>query len=154
MKIPSDVLIAAQKADKAYGIPASISLAQWAIESGWGKHDLGVHNYFGMKAPCGKDGKPLVPFVMLRTREQDRHGHNYYIDAPFRKFESVEEAFDEHAKLLLRPIYAKARMVLPDVDKFADALTGLYATDLGYGKALKAVMHGGNFYQYDQRRNV
>lgn len=150
-KIAPEIIAAAQASHKLYKIPASVSLAQFAIESGWGKHDLGCFNYFGMKAPCDAHNTPLTPFVTLRTREQDRHGQNYYIDAPFRKFASPEEAFDEHAKLLATAsVYAKARAKLPDPDAFADALTGVYATDLGYGKALKAVMHGSNLLQYDE----
>ncbi len=149
--IPAEIVAAAQSGQRKYNIPASVSLAQYAIESGWGKHDLGCFNYFGMKAPCDADHKPLVPFVILKTREQDRHGNDYYIEAPFRKFASPEEAFDEHARLLgTKPVYAAARAKLPDPDAFADALTGVYATDLGYGKALKAVMHGSNLTQYDK----
>jgi len=142
--IPPDIIAAAREAQRKWKIPASISLAQWAVESGWGKHmPPGSNNPFGMKA------RPGDPFVTVRTREQDHQGHDYFIQAAFRKFNSIAEAFDAHGALLNKPVYAKAREALPDPDKFADALTGVYATDRGYGKALKAVMHGANLYQYD-----
>ena len=141
---------AAQASQRTWHIPASITLAQWALESGWGKHDLGCFNYFGMKAPCDAQGNPLTPHVDVKTREVDRNGHDYYIIAPFRRFSSVGEAFDEHAKLLAtKGAYEAARAKLPDPDAFADALTGVYATDPTYGKSLKAIMHGSNLYQYD-----
>ena len=148
--IAHNIIAAAQGAQRQHHIPASISLAQFAIESGWGKHDLGCFNYFGMKAPCGRDGRPTVPFVVKRTREQHANGEDYYIEAYFRHFDNPEQAFDEHAKLLANALcYEKARNKLPDVDAFADALTGIYATDLGYGRALKAVIHGSKLTQYD-----
>jgi len=145
MTPPPDIIEAARAAQRKWKIPASISLAQWAVESGWGKHmPPGSNNPFGMKA------RPGDPSVTVRTREQDRNGHDYFIEAAFRKFGSIAEAFDAHGALLNKPVYAKAREALPDPDKFADALTGVYATDRGYGKALKAVMHGSNFYQYNE----
>ena len=147
-----EIIAAAQASQRKWRIPASISLAQWAVESGWGKHDLGCYNFFGMKAPCDAKGDPIGPHVMLKTREVDKHGHDYYILAPFRKFASAQEAFDKHAELLAtKPVYARAKAKLPDVDAFADALTGVYATDSNYGRTLKAVMHGSNLYQYDVR---
>ena len=144
MKPPASIIAAARAAQKKHGIPASISLAQWAVESGWGQHmPPGSANPFGMKA------RPGDPSVTVRTREQDHHGHDYWIEAPFRVFPSVEAAFDAHAALLCKPVYAKARACLPNPDLFADALTGVYATDRGYGKALRAVMRGANLYRYD-----
>jgi len=141
---PPEIVAAACEAQRKWKIPASISLAQWALESGWGRHmPPGSNNPFGMKA------RPGDPFVTVRTREQDRDGHDYFIEAAFRKFGSIAEAFDAHGALLNKPAYARARAALPDPDRFADALTGVYASDKRYGKALRAVMHGSNFYQYD-----
>ena len=147
MTTPSANVIAAARAAQAkHGIPASVSIAQWALESGWGKHDLGAFNYFGMKCRVGHDD----PFVMMRTRECDSHGKSFFIDAKFRKFSCIDEAFDAHAALLAdAPVYARARAKLPDPNAFADALTGVYATDPKYGTLLKSIMHGSSLQQYD-----
>jgi len=145
--IAPDIIAAAIASQAKWGIPASVSLAQWAVESGRGQHmPPGSNNPFGIKALAGQ------PMVTVRTREVDRRGREYFINAPFRKFTTIAEAFDEHGRLLAtgKP-YAKARLKLPDADAFADALTGVYATDPNYGKLLKSVMRGGNFYQYDRR---
>lgn len=144
MKPPVEVIAAARAAQAKHNVPASISIAQWAVESGWGQHmPPGSNNPFGMKA------RPGDRAVTVRTREQDHHGHDYFIEAAFRVFPSVAAAFDAHAELLCQPVYAKARACLPNPDLFAQALTGVYATDRGYGRALVAVMHGANLYQYD-----
>lgn len=147
--IDPSVIAAAQREAARTKIPASFQLAQFALESGWGVHDLGCFNYFGMKAPCDATGKPLVPFVMERTREQHRDGSIYFIDAPFRSFTSADEAFAAHADLLLRPIYAPAVAKLPDLDAFIDAVAPIYATGLAYAKSIKAIIAGSNLAQYD-----
>lgn len=148
---PANIIAAAQASQKKWRIPASISIAQWALESGWGKYDLGVYNYFGMKAPVDASGKPTVPFVTKRTREVNSKGQAYFIDAPFRAFTSPADAFDAHGKLLATAkVYAGPREKLPDANAFADALTGIYATDPTYGTQLKAIMRGSNLYQYDK----
>lgn len=143
-RISSEILKAAIASQAKWGIPASISLAQWALESGWGKHmPPGSNNPFGIKA------RPGEPTVVANTREvidgQDRHE-----DAGFRAFASIAEAFDRHGELLAnRAPYAAARAKLPDPDAFADALTGVYATDPNYGKVLKQIMRGSELYQYN-----
>ena len=142
--IPPEIIAAAKAAQAKWSIPASISIAQWAVESGRGQHmPPGSLNPFGYKAVAGQ------PSVMVRTHEYI-HGRYVSILAPFRKFASLAEAFDEHGRLLAtaQP-YAAARAKLPNADAFADALTGVYATDPHYGATLKSVMRGGNLYQYD-----
>lgn len=42
---------AAQQAGARY---PELVAAQWALESGWGKHTSGTHNYFGLKGPGTK----------------------------------------------------------------------------------------------------
>lgn len=145
-KIPDDIAKAACASQRKWGIPASVTLAQWAVESGWGKHCPG-NNPFGMKPRAGKGD----PFQMLMTREWSKARGNYYVPQPFRTFPSIADAFDAHAELLATaPCYAKARACLPDAQGFVDALTGVYATDPHYGETLCAVMGGSaNLYAYN-----
>ncbi|MGY2732392.1 glycoside hydrolase family 73 protein [Sphingomonas sp. UYP23] len=140
-----DVVAAAQASEKKYGIPASVTLAQFGLESSYGRRmPPGSNNPFGIKAKAGE------PFVASRTREEDRNGNSYWVNARFRKFDSLAEAFDAHARLLAtaRP-YAAARRKLPDTDAFADALTGTYATDHLYGSKLRGIIHGQGFDRFD-----
>ena len=68
-KIDRDVIEAAQASERKHGIPASVSLAQFALESAWGKKmPPDSHNPFGIKAVQGQ------PAVTVRTREVDRAG--------------------------------------------------------------------------------
>jgi Mannosyl-glycoprotein endo-beta-N-acetylglucosaminidase len=141
---PPDVIAAAQASHNSWKIPASVTLAQWALESNWGKAmPAGSNNPFGIKAAAGQ------PYVEATTREVI-HGQSIMVVARFRRFASVNEAIDLHGQLLAtaRP-YAHARTLANDPDAFADSLTGVYATDPNYGSVLKRIMKSHNLYQYD-----
>lgn len=144
--IPGDIIAAAKASQAKWGIPASITIAQWAVESGYGRHmpgGLASNNPFGIKATAGH------PSVVANTREVI-NGHSVFQNLGFRVFASLTEAFDEHGKLLATSRYYKnARSKLPDADAFADALTGVYATDPHYGQVLKSTMRSQNLYQYN-----
>lgn len=142
--VGNGIVGAAEAAEMKRGVPASIQLGQFGLESGWGQHmPSGSNNPFGIKA------RPGEPFVLARTREVDPHGRSYHTMAKFRKFVSLAEAFDEHARLLQegKP-YARARSA-KSVDEYADALTGVYATDPRYGRNLKSVIHGRDLTRFD-----
>ena len=53
MNIPANIIAAAQAAQTQYRVPASVSVAQWAFESGWGAHAPG-NNPFGIKTTAAK----------------------------------------------------------------------------------------------------
>lgn len=147
MIVSNEIYKAAQAEQKRTGIPASLQIAQYALESGWGQHmPPGSNNPFGMKTRAGKND----PFVGVATKEWSRIRGYYNVIQNFRKFDSIADAFTAHADLLMQPVYSKARAKLPDVDAFADALTGVYATDPNYGTSLKSVIHGSNLTQYDK----
>ena len=141
---PENVSRAARASQLKWGIPASVTLAQWALESAWGSRmPPGSNNPFGIKARRGD------PSVSSGT-EEVINNQRIRIKAGFRKFASIDDAFDHHGKLLAtgRP-YTRARTKLPDPDAFADALTGVYATDPKYGTKLKSLMNANNFYRFN-----
>lgn len=144
--VPPDVASAAQAAERKWKIPGSVSLAQWAIESGWGAHSPG-NNPFGMKPRAGKND----PQQMLMTTEWSKDRGYYKVPQPFRVFASIAAAFDAHAELLATaPIYAAARALLPKVKAFVEALAPHYATDPLYASKIEAVMGGSaNLYAYN-----
>jgi hypothetical protein len=141
---PSDVIAAAKASHQTWNIPASVTLAQWALESNWGRAmPSGSNNPFGIKAAAGQ------PYVEAHTREVI-NGKSITVVARFRKFASINDAFDQHGQLLATASpYAHARTLVDKPDAFADALTGVYATDPNYGTSLKRIMKSHNLYQYD-----
>src|SRR6185437_6029538 len=128
-----------------YGIPAAVTIAQAIDESGWGRSVLATadHNLFGIKGagPAGRD--------MLPTRE---HENGVWVTrtAPFRVYHNVAESIEDHGRLLATdPAYRHAMASRGRPDAFATALTGVYATDPGYGSNLIALMRLYNLYRYD-----
>ncbi len=144
-KVPPDVATAAQASQQRWKVPASITLAQWAVESAWGASmPPDSNNPFGIKALAGQPG------VESGTREV-LGGQDLLTTARFRKFETLAEAFDIHGRLLATSrVYASAMAQIANPDAFADALTGTYATDPKYGYTLKWVMHNYGFDQFNQ----
>lgn len=148
-KIDQKFIEAAQASQAAYGVPASVALAQFALESGWGKHDLGANNYFGIK--YGKLVK-CDGFVTLKTREVIK-GKSVYVMAKFAKFNSPTGSFLEHGRFLAEhPHLSRAMKHKDDPFKFIAALqegSVKYATDPEYVQKLTRIINGSNLTQYD-----
>jgi hypothetical protein len=144
--VPRDVIDGAVASFLRWSVPVSVTIAQWVVESAWGAAmPPGSNNPFGMKAAAGQDA------VESMTREVV-NGESVQVSARFRKFGSLAEAFDQHGKLLATASsYARAMQLGQDPEAFADALTGVYATDPQYGFRLKWVMANYGFRRYDQQ---
>lgn len=145
-KFAPSVISAAQRAQHELAVPASVSLAQFAIESAYGtKMPAGSNNPFGIKAVAGQ------PSVVARTREVVR-GQSIFINAPFRKFADFNEAFEAHAHLLATaPVYAPA-MTAWKAGHYEDGIrlmAAKYATAPDYATLLLSVIHSQNLQQYD-----
>lgn len=90
------------------GVLASVTLAQFILESGYGKSSLTTeaNNCFGMKASLSGnkwagsawDGKSICTKV---TKEHNPDGSTYTITANFRKYDSVEDSIADHSAYLL-----------------------------------------------------
>ncbi|HDR8932813.1 glycoside hydrolase family 73 protein [Burkholderia vietnamiensis] len=140
MGIPQDLarkagpvaVSAALQTQQKYGVPAAVTLAQYGLESGFGKQmPLGSNNPFGIHARAGQD------FVM--GYDWDASGNR--VPTKFAKYASIAEAFEAHGKLLATGrAYTEARKHQDDPMAYAAALTGTYATDPRYGAKLQAMM--------------
>jgi flagellum-specific peptidoglycan hydrolase FlgJ len=141
----SEVAPGAVAAQREYGVPAAVTIAQAIDESGWGQSQLAAqyNNLFGIKGtgPAGS--------VMLPTQEFE-NGQYVNITAPFRVYASVAQSIADHALLLASgSSYQQAMADRQSPDAFADDLTGVYATDPSYGATLISIMHAYNLYRFD-----
>jgi flagellum-specific peptidoglycan hydrolase FlgJ len=132
-------------AQRRYGIPAAVTIAQAIDESGWGQSALAAqdHNLFGIKGsgPAGTD--------VYSTSEYE-NGQWVTVDAGFRVYHNIAESIADHSELLATGAAYQRAMADRDVpDAFANDLTGVYATDPNYGTNLIALMRLYNLYQYD-----
>ena len=141
--VPSEVVSAAQAAQKKWKIPTSVQIAQWALESGWGEHQPGF-NCFGIKALPGHDTQTFATHEVV-------HGHLIACTQTFARFTDLAEAFECHAALIATaPVYAAAMRTLPSLQQFVSGMAPHYATDPQYGAKIMAVIKGSNLTQYDK----
>jgi len=121
-------------------IPASITLAQGLLESGAGRSDLAIraNNHFGIKVGMGWTG----PYVV---KSDDNPNDK------FRKYNSVEESFEDHAQFLMKPRYASLFQLSPtDYKGWAHGLKQCgYATSPTYAQQLITIIENYGLHQYD-----
>lgn len=92
---------------KKSGVLASVSMAQFILESGWGKSGLTqkANNCFGMKKSLSGntwpgstwDGKSVIS---MKTGEETEDGKAYTITAEFRKYACIEDSIADHSAYL------------------------------------------------------
>lgn len=136
----------AVEADRRYGVPASVTIAQAILESGWGKSGLAArdNNLFGIK------GRGPAGSAYYKTKEWV-NGRYITITAAFRKYNSKAESMVDHGKLLATSRYYEAAMaVRNNARAFAQKLQGVYATSPTYAKNLINIMNQYNLYAYDR----
>ncbi|QSB06600.1 sporangiospore maturation cell wall hydrolase GsmA [Natronoglycomyces albus] len=145
---------AAQESMEATGVPASVTLAQAILETGWGSGALGRedHNIFGMKCFDDNPGNFAIGCRDYATFECTPSGECVDADEPFRAYESAKDSFRDHGALLSGwSHYADAMAVADDADAFARAIHEAgYATDPEYSNKLIALMENYDLYQYDE----
>lgn len=134
---------------KKSGVLASVSLAQFILESGWGKSGLTqkANNCFGMKKNLSGntwpgstwDGKSVIS---MQTGEETDDGKPYTITAEFRKYSCIEDSIADHSAYLTGAKDGdKLRYEgLKGCNKYKTAAqiikNGGYATSTSYVKAL------------------
>ena len=147
---------------KKSGILASVSMAQFILESGYGKSELGQNgnNMFGMKKSLSGntwtgstwDGTSVYT---KKTQEQNADGSYETITADFRKYPCVEDSVADHSAYLLgakngRSLRYKGIKGMTDYKKVAQLIKdGGYATSLTYVDKLCSIIEKWNLTQYD-----
>lgn len=147
----------AKQTEEKTEIKASFTLAQAALETGWGKSVPG-NMFFGVKA---KKSTPESRRQLLTTSEilkDDKQGYRfpkvisikkradgrylYRVKDWFRKYDTPEECFTDHAKFFYEnKRYAKALEVKHDPYLFADEVAKAgYATATSYASTLKKII--------------
>lgn len=126
-------------------IPASFTIAEGALESGWGVHAPGM-NLFGVKADASWHG----PVTTLRTREVV-HGQSVIEVAKFRAYDAWLGSIQDHAAFLLNnPRYKPAFAHAGDAEAFTHVIAAAgYATDPRYAEEIIGLMHTHDLAQFD-----
>lgn len=131
---------------KQTGVPAAVTMAQAALETGYGRSTIGdAKNLFGIKGtgPAGS--------ISSATTE-NINGSNVGITDGFRKYNNWVESIVDHDKLLsTKSRYAGAMAVKNDPEAFAREIHRAgYATDPEYSNKLIRIMRDNNLTQIAQ----
>ena len=136
---------AAIEEQKRYGIPASVTLAQMAVESGFGRSSLARedNNYFGIKVSSSwlKAGKPWS--YHSDDRKDDR----------FCRFTSALDSMEYHSKILMNNRYRSCRQYA-STDHYnwiKGIKSGGYATDPNYVSTIEGVIKRYGLDKYDRQ---
>jgi hypothetical protein len=152
---------------KKTGVLACVSMAQFILESGYGKSDLAqnANNVFGMKCSLSGntwsgstwDGKSKYT---KQTKEQNADGSYETITADFRKYPCVEDSIADHSAYLLgakngSKLRYDGLKGCTDYKKAAQIIkNGGYATSLTYVEKLCSIIERWNLTQYDVKENA
>jgi LysM repeat protein len=126
---------------KAYGIPASITLAQGLLESGAGKSRLATeaNNHFGIKCRSDWKGERIY-------HDDDALGEC------FRKYKSAKDSYEDHSLFLVSGKRYESLFSLGSTN-YKEWATGLqnagYATDKNYAQRLIKIIEDYELYLYD-----
>lgn len=147
---------------KKSGILASVSQAQFILESGYGKSELAqnANNCFGMKKSLSGntwsgsvwDGKSVYK---KQTKEQNVDGSYETITADFRKYACVEDSIADHSAYLIGAMNGSKKRYegiagMADYKKVVKLIKdGGYATSLTYVEKLCSIIEKWNLTQYD-----
>lgn len=143
----------ARKSASDTRVPASVTVAQAILESGWGRSWLTRqdHSYFGMKC-FGDPGRIAIGCSNYATSECDKKKGCYATRAAFRAYRSLKESFADHGKQLATlPRYATAMRYTSDPDRFVREIHKAgYATSPTYAENLLKLMRQYDLYRYDR----
>jgi len=140
----------AENAQIKYGVPASITLAQAALESAWGESTLtkSGKNFFGIKADASWTGAKTTMGTI-----ENIGGVNQTQKANFRIYANAQDGFNDHAKFLVdNKRYASLfKLPVTDYQNWAIGLSKAgYATDPDYSGKLIRLINKWQLMEYDQ----
>ena len=152
---------------KKSGVLASVSMAQFILESGWGKSGLTqkANNCFGMKKSLSGntwpnsawDGKSVVS---MQTGEETEDGKAYTITAEFRKYACIEDSIADHSAYLTGAKDGNKLRYdgLKGCKKYKAAAqiikNGGYATSTSYVKALCDIIKEYSLTDYEVKKKT
>lgn len=149
--------------EKQTGILACVSMAQFILESGYGKTTklaLESNNCFGMKANLSNNrwgGSTWDGMIICRvaTKEQDKNGREYTIMADFRAYPCIEDSVGDHSAYLIGAMNGDRRRYsgIQGEKDYKTAIhiikAGGYATDVKYEQKICNIIERWNLTAYD-----
>ncbi|RKY23212.1 MAG: hypothetical protein DRP79_09575 [Planctomycetota bacterium] len=137
------------------GIPASITIAQAILETGWLRADTPARrkmicegrNLFGIK------GTGTAGYVEIPTHEYI-NGRMVSVTAKFRAYHTFGESFEDHSRLLTTSrYYTGALNYRDDPRRYIGEVAKKYATDPNYADKVWSIVTRYNLTRFDKHGN-
>lgn len=136
-----DSAIAAQR---KYGVPASLTIAQAILETGWGRYSVG-NNIFGIKASPSWTGKTIT----CKTGEVV-NGQPVIVNGTFRAYDSIADSIADHARLFAdNGCYHNIIGCTDYRQACRNVQADGYATDPDYANKLISIIEVSSLNQFD-----
>lgn len=136
---PDTVRALADSVQKDFDVPAPIILAQWALESNFGRSDLGANNFFGHKCAVGKMYGGVTTCVTAWTSEYS-HGKLIRVMARFARYPDIRSCFFAQGNFISTARQFQGLKFIQRLDVYAETLGERYATDPDYGLKLITII--------------
>jgi flagellum-specific peptidoglycan hydrolase FlgJ len=139
---------AAQAAQRKWGVPASVTIAQAILESGWGNSALArvANNYFGIKAVANAAVGNYAEFPTTEFVD----GRRVAALARFARYASPTASFNAHAVLLALTSRYKPAMAAQGPLEYAQTLQRCgYSTNPNYAEMLWELVSEFDLTQFD-----
>jgi flagellum-specific peptidoglycan hydrolase FlgJ len=142
----------AVKEQQSSGVPASITIAQAILETGWMRAETPVRrkmvleakNLFGIKG-VGPAGSVEIPTTEYEGRRK------YTITDKFRAYHTYAESFEDHSHLLTTSsYYTGALKFRNDPHKYIEEVAKNYATDPEYATEVWSIVTRYNLTRFDK----
>lgn len=130
-------LVLAQAVRRRFGVPPSVLLAIWALESGWGEHLAARNNPFGIKA-AGSEARAENGYATFHSIPAAffRAGQILGTREPYR------EATEEY--------HASKKNREKRTEDYVRAIAASWAEDPDYAKKILALLRSNDLLKYDQ----
>ena len=142
----------ARQSRAATRVPASVTIAQAILESGWGRSSLtrDGNSFFGMK--CFGTPGPIASGCRPYRTTECSGTRCFATSAVFRVYPSVVASFTDHGRQLATlPRYRPAFAFVDNPDRFAIEIHKAgYATGPTYAQSLINLMRRYNLYRFDR----
>ncbi len=129
---------------KRSGIPASVTLAQGILESGWGKSPLAkvTNNHFGIKCHADWEGERYA------TKNESAGEHTK--GTCYRAYDNSKQSYQDHTDFILHQSLYKSLFQYNDYHDWAEGLEHCgYAGNKNYAEQLVSIIDRNELFQFD-----
>ncbi len=129
---------------KRSGVPASVTLAQGILESGWGKSPLSqeTNNHFGIKCHADWEGE--------KHKTLSETSADVFKTTCYRSYANAESSYQDHTNFLLKNALYDPLFTTKSYKDWAVGLEAAgYANDDSYAELLVSIIESNELYRYD-----